>query len=353
MPARRLHLLCSVLAVAGTLAGAPLALAQSPTTPSPPTEPSVPPGLSSPAGPGLGLVPAPPRPGMPASLLVPLPDPDGTADPVPAVTNVSFIDPASPWNVVRLRYDSLFDSNRPTRAEYLITGSGPQYRGFKTPTPGIDMQEASLYVEYMLLPQFSVFIDAPWRSIDPRADPRYTGVGDISTGFKLLALQVPDFTSSFQLMVFAPTGKTQDGLGNGHITAQPGVLSNWRPLEHWPVIVEGQAGLWLPIDGSSFGGQMAFYGVGFSYGEKPCDQFWITPVVEFTGWTVLRGQEQVVYSPTNFFTAHAGSDSIVNGNLGVRAGFGERADVYVGYSRPFTGDVWWKELWRVELRLQF
>ena len=151
-------------------------------------------------------------------------------------------------------------------------------------------------------------------------------------------------------MVFAPTGKTQDGLGNGHATAQPGFLTNWRPLEHWQVIVEGEVSCWVPIDASSYGGQMMVYGVGVSYGEKPPDQFWAAPVAECTGWTVLRGKEQVVYSPQTSFSAHAGSDTIINGNLGVRAGFGQMGDVFVGYSRPFTGDVWWKEMWRVELR---
>ena len=143
-----------------------------------------------------GLFPAPQSPGMPASLLVPPPDLDGTADPIPSPTNVGFIDPASPWDVVRLRYDAAFNSNRPTRGDYIITGSGPKDRGFPTPTAGLNYQEASLYAEYKIYPQFSVFIDAPWRSVDPLYNPTYSGISDMSLGFKMLGIQVPGFTAS-------------------------------------------------------------------------------------------------------------------------------------------------------------
>ena len=92
-------------------------------------------------------------------------------------------------------------------------------------------------------------------------------------------------------------------------------------------------------------------GVGVSYGEHDKCGLWLTPVVEFVGWTVLGGKEQVSASPTSIKSA--AGDTIVNGKFGVRAGLGESADIYVGYGRALTGDVWYKDLYRVELRLHF
>ena len=62
---------------------------------------------------------------------------------------------------------------------------------------------------------------------------------------------------------------------------------------------------------------MLRYGVGVSYGEHdPCG-FWLTPVVEFVGWTVLGGQEQVGPLPTE--VKSSSGDTIVNGKFGVCA----------------------------------
>jgi len=66
-----------------------------------------------------------------------------------------------------------------------------------------------------------------------------------------------------------------------------------------------------------------------------------------------RGREQIVFSPTNAVNATAVNDTIVNGNIGLRAGFGALGDVYAGYSRPLTGDVWYKNMWRIELRWRY
>src|SRR5579859_2940246 len=80
-----------LVAIAAMSAVAPVACAEELPTASPPlTAPDTPPAAPC---------------TLPPSLLPRLPDEDGTADPVPAVSNVSFIDPASPWNVVRLRLD--------------------------------------------------------------------------------------------------------------------------------------------------------------------------------------------------------------------------------------------------------
>jgi hypothetical protein len=49
----------------------------------------------------------------------------------------------------------------------------------------------------------------------------------------------------------------------------------------------------------------------------------------------------------------ASGDTIVNMKAGVRFFTGEHSNFYVGYGRALTGDVWYKDIIRVEMRLVF
>ena len=51
------------------------------------------------------------------------------------------------------------------------------------------------------------------------------------------------------------------------------------------------------------------------------------------------------------FVHGADGETILNAKFGVRVGFCDRADMYVGYGRPLTGDRWYENTVRVEFRL--
>jgi hypothetical protein len=351
MPARTwLGLLCAAAAVG-------VAAAQERPPLAPPAPATLPvPSLPLPAelpGGGFGGAPPPlPAPtGFLGSLLPPLADIDGTSDPVPVASNAGFIDPVSPWNVVRLRFDAGYGMNRPTRNDVFITGSGARDRGLPIPEQRIDYQELWVYAEYAIYPQWSVWIELPERWLNPDFNTNHDGPSDLRTGVKLLGLYLPCFTASGQFTLTIPTGRSPLGLGPGHPSLQADILTNWRPYDQF--IVEGTFGLWVPINDSIYGGEMLLYGISLSYGEHPPDKFWWAPVLEFDATTSIRGQEQVVFSRTSFLTKPSEGDTIVNCDLGVRAGFGCLGDVYVGYSRALTGEVWHKDLLRVEMRVRY
>jgi hypothetical protein len=354
MPARwRLGVFWAVVAVTTGL-GCLSCPAQEPVLLPPPEQPAPlipppPPLLTVPAG---GLPSAPKSAAMPVSLLVPLPDEDHAADPVPADTNAGFIDPASPWNVLRLRFDAAWNMNRPTRSEYFLTCSLNNRRGgLNVPESRVDYQQLSLYGEWAILPQFSMFIDAPLRFINPQINTDETGPSDLSIGFKLLGVQTHTFTGSFEFVTTAPTGQRSTGLGTGHTSLSAAILTNWQPLHK--LILEGSFTVWMPLDDSRYGGEMLMYAIAVSYGDHPPGEFWVAPVFELTGWTAIRGLEQVTYSITDYSLKPAEGDTIVNSNLGVRVGFGLVGDVYAGYSRSLTGERWYKDLWRVEVRWRY
>jgi hypothetical protein len=77
------------------------------------------------------------------------------------------------------------------------------------------------------------------------------------------------------------------------------------------------------------------------------------PVVEGIGWTVLSGKTMLASSPDNFVVQEARNQTIVNGYLGLRVGYTQNVDLYLGYGRSFTGQFWARDMYRFEVRLSY
>src|SRR5947208_803359 len=85
-----------------------------------------------------------------------------------------------------------------------------------------------------------------------------------------------------------------------------------------------------------------FSRAGLGYTAYNSGNFFVMPLAEVLGWSVLSGQE---FNPNTGGAVSAAGDTIVNGKLGVRAG-GQRQDFYVGYGRALTGERWYQDIWR-------
>src|SRR5436190_3231933 len=157
------------------------------------------------------------------------------------------------------------------------------------------------------------------------------------------------YTTLFR-SAFMPTGDSDRGLGNDHVSLEPALLYYRKLTER--LTLESEFRVWVPIDGSDFEGNVLRYGVGLSYDVVRGCNYRIAPVVEVVGWTVLNGQE---FSPVanGGRPYDAGGDTIVNLKAGVRADFGRANSVYLGYGQALTGEVWYKDIIRLEYRLAF
>lgn len=323
-----------------------------------------PPGCAPEAtpAPAPAPAPAPGRPGEPPAV------PEAAAPPAPASpspyevgdlgggalstfdSTVGYIDNAIPSNLFRLRVDAAYRANRTTRAEFLYARGAPAGPGLPLTEVSDDYQEILAYLEGLVRPNLSVFVEAPVRFINPTINEDHAGFGDMNFGFKWAFLRDPDQVTSFQLRLWMPTGNAHLGLGNDHVSIEPALLCFNKLTDR--LRVESELHLWVPVGGTDFAGPFVRYGVGFSYGERPADRWWAAPVVEFVGWTVLGGKEAVA-PPIPSLTQNAAGDTIVNAKFGVRVGLGDRFDLYSGYGRALTGEVWYKDIWRTELRLAF
>ena len=307
----------------------------------------------------------------PTSLVVPAPSPP-TAPPPPSMplvlpllskpplwiapndpwSNAGFIDPALPWDVVRTRFDAFYNVNRPTRGQYLFAPDGPGQKGLPLPESRIDYQEASVYVEKTFLPNASAFLAVPIRFLNPQVNENHVGVGNTQAGVKVALLQVHDLTATLQFRAYIPTGLARLGLGNGAAGLEPGLLLNWQATPR--LLVEAEVLGYFPVnDTRSFGSEVVQWGVGVSYGDRPSDGFWAVPVLETMAWSLTRGKEEIVITPRRLRNVTSSGDTIANGFVGIRAGYGCLADVYVGYGRALSGEVWYKNTLRLELRYRY
>ncbi len=320
--------------------------------------------------------------------------------------NTAYIDGATPVNMFRLRFDAAYDANRPDRAEFIYsqyqqqrivaggliyvntpiagrvtTGGGgggggggpgpnpnrgrdivtvtapgdlvgnPNARGLPRPETKIDYQDISSYLELKANDRLSGFLEVPVRFLNPEINTNTAGLADMNAGFKWAFLFDPCRVASFQLRTYIPTGASTHGLGTNHVSLEPGLLYHQQIGDR--LMLDFELKDWIPVGGTDFEGNVVRYGAGISYTAYQNCRFRVVPVAEFVGWTVLNGKETAALSPTVFEIRDAGGDTIINAKAGVRCWFGKSSDFYAGFGRALTGQVWYKDMFRVEYRLNF
>lgn len=351
----------------------------------PPAYPYAPPGPCCP--PGVAAPGAPGAPGMPR----PFPSGDPSAQPGGSPTDQAanqganqspsfsgqeggagvgqtvaarggYIENAAPVTMFRLRYDAAYGNNRPDRAEIFYAKCGCfKTRDAKGPPlaeTNVNYQELVPYFEVALNDRFSVFADIPTRFINPEMNANAAGLGDVGFGMKWAFLRDACRTYSFWLRMQAPSGRTVQGLGNGNWWIEPGVLFLEQLSPKWQVFGELRGQFHLTRE-SDFTGNLLRYGLGTSYTVASGSWGYVAPVGEVVGWTVLSGNE---LDATTGATFSSRGDTIVNAKTGVRIGFGEptlgqpyatKSDLYIGYGRALTGEVWYRDMLRAEFRWFF
>jgi hypothetical protein len=277
----------------------------------------------------------------------------GTSGPTTSDSKVGYIDSAVPMDQFRFRFDAAYRDHRPNRAEFFWPKGGPGQPGPLRAETSVDYQDLNSYLELAVNPSLSGFVEAPVRFVNPEVNPNAAGFADMNAGFKWAFLNGEDWLATFQFRTYIPTGNAHRGLGNDHVSLEPALLLNLQLTER--LLLEGEFRWWAPIGGTDFAGDILRYGVGLSYGERCADRFWLTPVVELVGWTVLDGQVSFARPGVadGVVVEDASGQTIVNIKFGVRMGLGEVADLYTGYGRTLTGNNWYKDTFRVELRLLF
>ncbi len=276
-----------------------------------------------------------------------------------------YLDNPMPFTHFRLRFDSAYRDTRPDRAEFFYGKCGcfrtanppdPHAPGPPLPETSVDYQDISAYMEWAPRDRFSVFVEMPYRFLNPEQNANVNGIADINAGFKVALLRDNCRVLTFQGRVYIPTGDADRGLGTDHVSLEPSLIFGQSLTERLQFFAEVSD--WIPVGGTDFAGNVLRYGAGMSYTVLDNGRISVSPVAEFLGWSVLGGKE-LVFPPG--VVADAAGDTIMNAKLGVRIGFGGarsfgmfgNSDLYVGYGRALTGETWYRDILRVEYRLRF
>jgi hypothetical protein len=283
-----------------------------------------------------------------------------------ALAMPGYIDNAMPMNRIRLRYDYGTNNPFPDRGEFFYPKCGcftdpragnafdPNAKGPPLPERSVDFQEAEFMAERLIGCRASVFVEAPFRFINPEVNSNETGFSDLKLGLKYALIATNNTYLTAQLRVSLPTGEGRRGLGNELVGYEPALLLTrqlgCRSFFH------GEFRGWIPTEGSDFQADMIRYGVGYSFLAADSDNFSVLPIAELVGWTLLGGRK----SDGQGNVLPANGDTIVNGKLGVRFGFGEklplgqnRSQLFVGYGHSLTGDRWYEEIVRVDYQINY
>jgi hypothetical protein len=320
-----------------------------------------------------------PPPGMTDPMMPPQPQPQpqpqaqatepefgvtpGGAGVGPTVGLNGYIENAAPVTMARIRFDSAYGNNRPDRGNFFYAKCGcfrpaPDALGPPLPEKNIDYQELISSGEFAFNRRMSAFFDIPVRFLNPDVNANAAGLGDIGFGGKYAFIYGPSRIVSFMLRFQSPSGSLSQGLGNGNWWIEPGLLYLEQLNRNWQLF--GELRFLAPLGvRTDFVGNMIRYGLGTSYVVAQGRWGYVAPVVEAVGWTVLSGKE---LDPDQLVAVAARGDTVVNAKFGLRIGIGApqlgspyptRSDLYIGYGRALTGEVWYKDMMRLEYRRFF
>jgi hypothetical protein len=285
---------------------------------------------------------------------------------------VGYITDATIESLVRVRFDTGFGNNIPDRSEFFYAQCGCNSSGAPGPgAPGagdlvtdLNFQQLIIEPQYAPNDRVAVFASVPVRFVHPQTFLGATfrpplpntfvdqsGLGDLRAGVKAAIVSTDVTTLTAQIQGYFKTGDAKKGLGTNHSSIETALL--WYQNLSDRVAIESQFGDWHPIGGSSAGGSsytgdVLFYGIGPSLELVNTGHLIFGPVIELVGWHVLGGLQQAAGT-----LGPADGTNIVNLKFGARTRIDRRHSIYVGYGRALTDAVWYSDIVRFEYLYSF
>jgi len=276
--------------------------------------------------------------------------------------NAFFVDQVKPITQIRVGGDFAGQYQFPDKAEFFWAqenAKGPRYSGpallpgVKPPgTPNLDYSVGNFYEE-IAVNRFGLFVNLPYRNVEPILYPGASGFGDMSVGTKSLLLDCELIQFTFQFQTFIPTGNFMKGLGTGHVSLEPSVI--WAIKLTSQTYWQAQLAYWFPI-----GGTPTFQGPVFHYHLALNQMLWqcgCEKAIQLIGSAELGGYEiagGAYTSPATGLPASAKDvGSIVNIGPGLRLVVCNKIDIGAGSYFAVSKDRMASALARIEFRWRF
>lgn len=260
-----------------------------------------------------------------------------------------FVDPARPVTQFRLRYDGGIDMRVPDRNEYFWARADGMGKGPKKIETKLDYDELTMIVE-AATGKFGLAIETPYRTIDPEVNPHAANFDDLRIATKSLLLDCELLQVAFQFRTFIPTGNFTHGIGTGHVSLEPSLLTALRLGPH--TYLQGQLSEWIPIGGDKdYEGAILHYHFSLNHILcRPCPDAQLIGTMEFNGWSFQTG---LFSDPLLGPKQKSGDDAFLSAGPGLRFVLCDKVDVGVGVAFRVSGIPWPETLIRTEFGWRF
>ncbi|MCA1684566.1 MAG: hypothetical protein LC745_00990 [Planctomycetia bacterium] len=179
--------------------------------------------------------------------------------------------------------------------------------------------------------------------------PHTAGFSDLYLGTKSLLLDCELMQLTFQFKTFLPTGNAAKGLGSGHVSLEPSLLTSVRLASE--TYLQGQLAEWIPIAGDQgFAGSILHYHLSLNHGlYKFTPDVPVIGTLEFNGWSFQSG----AYTDPVIGPQKSSGFSYFSVGPGLRTSVCNNLDFGVGLAFPLTDPHWGNPLIRTELRILY
>jgi hypothetical protein len=266
-----------------------------------------------------------------------------------------FTDAPRPVTQTRVRWDYADHLIYPDRGEFFWAradgnGKGPGANRPALGTPYLDYHELSIQAEAAAGPA-SVTIVTPYRSVNPTPFANSAaGFADMTVTAKNVLYDCELFIFSFQMRTYIPAGNFGKGLGVGHMSIEPGLISGIRLSPKCYAVA--QVAEWIPL-----GGDQDYQGAHLRFNFSFNCIVW-QPVrdVRLIGTFELNG---INWQDGAFTDAVDGPLQKLSGQTAIGLGGGARLffcdkfDFGVGGMFGATGKYWARDQMRFECRYRF
>ena len=216
-------------------------------------------------------------------------------------------------------------------------------------TPSLNYQQLSFYNE-IATQNASIFFAFPYMAVQPLAGPAHSGFGDMQLGGKTLIYDRELLQIAIQFKSFMPIGASRSGLGTGHFSLEPALLTSLRLAPE--AYLQGMLAEWIPL-----GGDPGYAGSILHYHLSANQTIWkltrdspLIATFEFNGWSFQGG------SYTSAFNGpyqHSAGQTYLSVGPGLRMVLADKVDFGVGSAFAVTDPHWANQLVRFELRILY
>jgi hypothetical protein len=220
----------------------------------------------------------------------------------------------------------------------------------------LDYNELKL-IQEVAVNFFSLVIELPYREFDADVNGHAANFGDMSIATKSLLLDCDLIQFSFQFKTFIPTGNATHGIGTGHASLEPSLLT---AIHLFPdTYLQAQLAEWIPLGGDpDYEGAILHFHASLNHVLwRPSCNTQIIGTAEFNSWFFQTGRFTPAFGHPTAEAASAplssDSDPFLSAGPGIRAVFCDKADIGVAVALGFSGIPWPDTLIRSEFRYRY